>query len=559
MSELDKKYDAIVIGSGAAGSIAVKELTERGLEVLLLEAGRDLTEEDFVPPTGPKKFVMGLLLVPRMRAMLKGQHIQSLRSTFNEHVNHLLANDRENPYTMPFRHRYLWIRGRLLGGRLNTYGRALMRMSDLDFKAADHDGQGANWPITHAELAPYYDRVEEFIGVHGDLDGCDVIPDGKFIGPGFLTDAERHFKQVVESRWPGRRVIAWRYATPNLDRIPKGVVAARATGRLTTRTDAVVHRITLDDATGLANGVEFIDRVTKERHFVAADTVMLCASAIESVRIMLNSATAKHPHGIGNSSGLLGRFFMDQVPSVTMVTTPNFPGSQADTSAPADPFHGAAGGPFVPRFENVGDNRTPAYYRGFGFQGVLGRFPTDNPSDPGVGGFMGFGEMLPHYDNRITLSPRVKDAWGIPVAHVRCAVTRNERRMAAAQLRAIRDMVEAAGFEVSFSGSTSGLDSKDVWPGKSWLTRTVFRIGFPLSLSIGAAIHECGGARMGDDPRQSVLDPYNRVWDVPNVYVSDGACFVTGGSVGPTLTIMALSARAAESAAAEHARTHTNG
>ena len=225
-----KSFDVIVVGSGPAGSMAVKELTERGLEVLLLEAGRDLTDHDFDPADKSKKFVMGPSLLGRMKGIKAGQYIQSLRAVYAEQVNHLLVNDRENPYTMPWRDRFLWIRGRVLGGRLNTYGRVLMRMSDYDFKAASIDGQGADWPISYDELAPYYDRVEEFIGVYGNADGVATVPDGKCCGAPFLSLAELALKETVERRWPGRRVISWRYAAPNLDRVPKGIAAAKATG-----------------------------------------------------------------------------------------------------------------------------------------------------------------------------------------------------------------------------------------------------------------------------------------------------------------------------------------
>lgn len=545
-----KVYDVIVVGSGAAGSIAVKELTERGLDVLMLEAGRDLTPADFTPPDTPKAFVAGPGIMGRLRGILGGQHVQSMRGFYSEQVNHLLVNDRENPYSSPRDARFMWIRARILGGRLNTYGRVLNRMSDHDFKAAAADGQGADWPITYAELAPFYDSVEQTIGVYGDADGSDVIPDGTYVGKPMLTAPEQDLKRAVEGTWSDRKVISWRYAAPNPDRVPRGVVAARKTGRLTTRTDAVVSRVITDAVTGRATGVEFVDRVEKTTHVANADVVMLCAGAIESVRIMLNSKGVKHPNGLGNAHDLVGRYFMDQVPTMTFASIPGRTGWTPDTSAPADPFYAPAGGVFIPRYRNLGSPSTPGFFRGFSFQGAIGRFPTPEGT-PSVGGLMGFGEMLPHFDNRITLTKRT-DAWGLPTPHIRCAMTGNEEALAITQLKDVREMLETANFHVDFSGSTRGLDSKDFWKDKDPFTRLVFRFGFPMSMRIGASIHECGGARMGSDPATSVLNEHNQVWDAPNVFVTDGACFASAGSVGPTLTLMALSARAAAFIAQQH-------
>jgi choline dehydrogenase-like flavoprotein len=281
MKSIDRRFDAIVIGSGAAGSVAVKELTERGLDVLLLEAGRDLTEADFTPPPPKAPRPLGMDLDLRAKAMLAGQHRQARRSFFSETSNRFLISDRENPYSTPRGAPYLWIRGRILGGRLNAYGRVLQRMSDVDFKAASRDGYGADWPVSYADLERWYDHVEGILGVYGNKDGLSHPPDGKYVGPAMLTAVEEEFKDKVAERWPERKVIAWRYAAPNLGRVPVGVAAARPTGRLTTRTDAVVQRITVDERTALADGAVFTDRLTKRQHRVFADVVVLCASTIE--------------------------------------------------------------------------------------------------------------------------------------------------------------------------------------------------------------------------------------------------------------------------------------
>jgi len=549
----DKRFDVVVIGSGVAGSIAVKELTERGLDVLLLEAGRDITESDFKPtpevPPGP----LDMAIFPRAHAAVKkGQHIQSRRAMFTSGASPFLVNDVRNPYSTPRGDRFLWIRGRQLGGRLHTYGRCLMRMSDYDFQGKSFDDKGANWPVRYDDLAKYYDRVEEFIGVYGNPDDVPAIPDGHYVHSGKLTTAEQGFKAKVEVTWPERRVISWRYAAPNLHRVPLGILAARDTGRLTTYTDAIVQRITVDDQTGRATGAVYVDEKTRKQHTVTADVVMLCASTIESIRLLLNSGSDKHPNGLGNSSGLLGRYFMDQTPSLTVAKIPQYRGYEDDDSAPHDPSYSPAGGVFIPRFVNLAGTETSKFSRGFSFQGACARIPV--PQDhPAAGGLMGFGEMLPYLDNRITLHPRRKDAWGVPIARIRCVPGDNENRLLQEQVRTIREIFELNHYDLMFSGSSMGLDSKTVWPDRDPFSRLVFRMGFPRSIMLGSAIHECGGARMGADPATSVLNEHNQTWDVPNLFVTDGSAFASSGSVGPALTIMALTARAAEFIAEQHA------
>jgi choline dehydrogenase-like flavoprotein len=544
MTDLNKRYDALVIGSGATGSIAVKELTERGLEVLLLEAGRDITEADFVPQPAPLPQPMSIDLGPRIRATLKGQHRQSRRAMFQASKNPFLVNDLEAPYSTKGGD-FLWIRGRQLGGRLHSYGRVLLRNSDHTFKAATQDGQGEDWPISYADIAPYYDRVEEFIGVYGTEEKLENLPDGKYRGPSQLNTAEKHFKSVVENKWPERHVIPWRFAAPNLERVPVGIVAARATGRLTTRTDAVVTKINVDRKTGRADGATFVDRHTKQEHTVHADVVMLCASTIESVRLLLNSATDGHPNGLGNSSGTLGQYFMDQTPSLMFADDPQHTGfERIDIDIP-DPYYGPVGGVYIPRFENVSGITNPSFARGWSVQGVIGRLPVPE-THAGTAGLMGFGEMLPRRDNSISLHRRRKDRYGVPIPVIRLKTTENEHNLMRAQVAGLREMAEAAGYKVNFAGSALGLDSSKVWQDADPVRRTVFRLAFKKSMAMGAAIHECGGARMGSDPKTSVLNEHNQVWDVPNVFVTDSSCYVTNGGVGPTLTIMALTARAAE-------------
>ncbi len=547
-----KRYDALVVGSGAAGSIAVKELTERGLDVLLLEAGRDITEADFKPPPQTQPQAMGISLAARVNAGLRGQYVQARRAMFKSSTSPFLVNDWQHPYATEGDY-FLWIRGQQLGGRLHAYGRVLLRSSDHEFKAASYDGHGEDWPISYSDLEPYYARIEEFIGIYGTPEGLENLPDGKYCGTARLSAAEQEFKARVEGCWPDRHVIPWRYAAPNLHRIPLGILAARQTGRLTTRTDAVVRQITISPKTGRADGAIFVDRLAKTEHRVGADVVVLCASTIESVRLLLNSACQGHPNGLGNSSGLLGRYFMDQTPSLLFASAPDRHGyEQVDDSAPHDPFFPAAGGCYIPRFDNLDESSRRPFARGWAVQGTVGRIPTP-PDHPATVGLMGFGEMLPEFGNRITLDPKRTDRWGVPVPRIRITLGDNERALLRQQVRGTREMAEYCGYRVDFVGSTLGLDAGKVFPDRDPVSRAIFRWGFRKSLAIGAAIHECGGARMGNDPARSVLNEYNQSWDVPNLFVTDASCYVSTGAVGPTLTIMALTARACEHLAREHA------
>jgi choline dehydrogenase-like flavoprotein len=545
-----KHFDALVIGSGAAGSFAAKELTQRGLEVLLLEAGPDVTEDSFKVHSDQQQ--KGINIKARAIAFLKGQYIQARIGFFSDQFKQFFVNDWKNPYTTPREDFYLWIRGRQLGGRLHLYGRVLLRMSDIDFKAASKDGYGDDWPISYADIAPYYEQVEEFMGVYGSQDNVRNLPDGKYCKTPKLTAVERSFKSTIEAKWPERSVISWRYAAPNLKRVPRPILAAKETGRLTIRTDAIVKRISVDPTTGRATGAEFIDRLTKESQTVSANVVVLCASTIESVRLLLNSASPKHPNGLANSTGLLGHYFMDQCPSQVYGTVPGTNGWELDDAAPQDPFYTPAGGVYIPRFQNLETVTNPKFCRGFAFQGAIGRgyVPDDSQA---IFGIMGFGETLPQYENCISINSKRRDAWGIPIPHIKCHLSQNEREMLREQVRSIQEMVHACGYKIIFSGSTLGLeDEKNVFPDADWFSRFMFRKSFRKSLAVGAAIHECGGARMGNDPTKSVLNSYNQCWDVKNLFVTDGSCFPSSGTVGPALTIMALTVRACEYIAKEY-------
>ncbi|WP_079731654.1 GMC oxidoreductase [Novosphingobium mathurense] len=543
---MDKTFDVVVIGSGASGSFAAKELTERGLDVLVLEAGRAITEQDFPSDfAGPKE--KGIQLWARARAAVTGQPIQSKVAFYGQQQRHLFVRDSDHPYSTPPGKPFLWIRGKQLGGRLHTFGRVLLRWSDTDFKAASRDGYGDDWPISYSDVNPYYSKVEELLEVRGCPAGIPNVPDGNFAGPSKLTAAEADFKEKTETHWPERKSISWRYMPPNIKRVPRPILAAQDTGRLTVRSDAIVRRVLTDPTTGKATGAEFIDRQTREIEVVHAAAIMVCASPIESVRLLLNSAGGKHPNGIGNSSGMLGRCFMDQVPNLIMGTIPDRKGNEIDDTLPPDPFYGITGGIYIPRWENVSSITNSEFLRGFGYQGTAGRLFT-SPDKPAKFAFMGFGEMLAHRDNRISLHPTRKDKWGIPIPHIDVEMRKNELAMLRAQSRAALEMAQNAGLDTEFVGSCLGIEEhgRGAFPDADWFSRWLVRLNFKSSMSIGAAIHESGGARMGDDPATSVVNSQNQCWDVPNLFITDASTFPTSGCAGTTLTVMALSMRAGE-------------
>jgi len=554
----DKKYDAIVVGSGATGGFAAKELSERGLEVLVLEAGPELDEALF--HKGAQMKAIGSM--SRVRAALAGQHVQARASFFSPDKGFLFVNDWKNPYTCAPDDFYLWIRGRNVGGRFLSWGRVALRMSDYDFKAASRDGIGEDWPIRYDDLVPYYDQVEKFLGIAGTTEGIRNLPDGKYAATAGLGRVERQLKETVESRWPERKVIPWRYVTADATpadaskakRTTSPLAAAARTGRMELRPNAIAKQISIDPATGKATGVAYVDANTRQLRNVSANVVVICASTIESIRLLLNSACVKHPDGVGNSSGLLGRYFMDQIPCLVFGSVPGserFGFEIVDGTSPADNH----GGIYIPRFQNLDRKDYPQFARGFNIQGMAGRgyVPEGHPA---MFGFMGQGEMLPYYENRVTVNHKKKDVWGVPVPHIELSMRENERKMLRCELDTIKEMVQAAGWSVDFAASLLGLDDPDkVLPNATRFERFMFRRSFRKSMALGAAIHECGGARMGDDPGKSVLNAYNQCWDAKNIFVTDSSCFVTNGTCGPTLTTMALTMRACEYIAKEYGRT----
>ncbi|ARO15939.1 oxidoreductase protein (plasmid) [Ketogulonicigenium robustum] len=528
-------YDVIVVGSGAAGSFAAKELTAQGLRTLVLEAGRPISAKDFDP--AKKSPVSDINIWERAGATLKGQPVQARAAFFANRMAHFFVNDRQNPYTTPKDAPFLWIRGRQTGGRLHSFGRVLLRWTDDDFRTATRTGQGKDWPISYADLAPYYTEVEETLGLYGRTEGIETFPDGSYSHQALYSPPEEAFKETVEARFPGRRVTTWRYIAP--ERMPRQLQAAMDTGLLTIVNNAVVDRVITDPASGHATGVEYIDAETRQRSTVQAKAVVLCASPIESVRLMLNSASERHPQGLGNSSGALGRYFMDQLPCLAVGDMPSATGTFLDTAAPHDEFYNPSGGIFIPRFDHGTSPRGD-----YCFQGSIGRYGAAD--QPARLSFFGFGMMQPSPDNRVTLDKTKRDAWGIPAAHVRCVMGEDDKMHLRAQIAALRQTVEGAGGRFEFIGSPLGLEEfgKGAYPDADPFSRFVFRKWFGKTMIMGAAIHETGGARMGDNPADSVLNAHNQSWDVPNLYVTDASAFVSSGVTGTTLTLMALTVRA---------------
>lgn len=521
MSSANETFDAIVVGLGAAGCFAAKELTESGLRVAAIDAGRLLDAADLPRDIAPAS-ILGKFSPWRHR-------VQSRSVSFHPRIEHLYVDDRANPYRTRGGDPFLWIRGRQVGGRLHTWARMALRLSDADFQRVRADGFGAPWPIGLGELAPHYDAVEEFCGLRGAHDCIATLPDGRLREVTTLGPAARLFAERVEARWPKRRVIPPRVLMQDIEPVPAPLRAALATGRLTLVPDAPVARIVAEG--DRAVGVEIVDTAAHRTSVIRADRVFLCASSIESVRILLNSGRAGHAGGIGNRHGMLGRYVLDHNFVVGTGPTPDeyrarIGAGVTRASSPLD--LGSDIDFYVPDFSATLDDRR--FVRGFAIQGRI------FPDQWGMGVF---GEMLPHHRNRVTLARR-RDAFGIPTVNIRVRRRDNDRRMIATMKRELTNLADAAGLPIAmpFPSLFRSLLWKAVGP----------EVGV---MHLGVAIHETGGARMGDDPETSVVDPHNRVWDMPNVYVTDGACFPSTGCQNPTLTIMALTVRACRLAVAE--------
>jgi choline dehydrogenase-like flavoprotein len=528
------KFDVIVIGSGAAGGWVAKECAERGLKTLILEAGRALdARADFPPPAheGGSR----VSIATRVTSILKGQKVQARCMSFTPQTAHLFINDRKNPYSTGKGSRFNWYRSRQLGGRMHLWGRNALRISDHDLKAADADGFGDNWPVSYADLDPWYGHVERFLGVTGEAAHIENLPDGDYSGPHPLTRAERDLLAAMAQKWPDRPATTCRIIHHMTDRRTPTIKAALESGRAELRTNAVVTRIETDPATGLATGVTYKDTTTGAVHTVTARTVAVAASTIESVRLLQLSDSPRHPRGLGNSSGNLGRYLADHLMVFRAGTLPAIEGMGQGH----DPYDfGQQSGIYIPSFRNRTGNDGLGFLRGYSLLGSVGRL------EPGWF-FMAIGEVLPRADNRVELDRGTRDALGIPVPKVTLTHGDNERAMISDMQKVLKNLSDSFGLPDDLLGR------------ESLLARIAYKIAGPLvytpegALVPGSSIHETGGACMGDDPSRHVLNRDNQVFDAPNVYVTDSAAFPTNPFHNPGLTIMALSARAGARIAAD--------
>lgn len=561
LSSSQTKFDALVVGSGASGGWVAKELTEQGLRVLMLEAGpprvptRDFTEHLWPYQLRHRGF-------GDKKKLLEDQPVQRLCYACDEYSHQFFVNDHENPYTFPEDKPFMYIRGRQVGGRTFCWARVSYRLSDFEFKAASRDGYGQDWPISYRDLEPYYDKVESFIGVSGSYEKLPQLPDGKFLPAMALSCGEMLAKGVIEKKF-GWRMIPDR--TANLtaplngrpvchycDQCQRGcytasyfnspsvtLPAAARTGRFTLVSDAVVSHLLMDEQ-GKAAGVAYIDRITHKAREARAKVIVLAAGALESTRILLNSTSRRFSNGVGNSNGVLGHYLMDHF------TVEGAHGVLPTLKSAKRETEGRPCGFIIPKYMNTlapyanknflrgyyfgGDGRQSLYGHAFSIPGFGRELRRKVRQEiPYHFGIYAQGECLPRYENHVKLDPEKKDAWNIPVLHVSASYGENEQVMAKAMRQDLGNILDELKLENP--------------------------VGPKSELSVfGKNIHECGTARMGNDPKTSVLNRFNQVHDVKNLFVTDAASFVTQGCSEPTLTIMALSARASDYIAHEYRR-----
>ncbi len=554
MQQQVEQFDAIVVGSGISGGWAAKELTERGLRVLLLERGKSVQHQKDYPNArkGPWEYPHR---AGRSREMIDAYPVLRRDYPLNEKNLDWWVNEKESPYTEV--KRFDWYRGYQLGGRSLTWGRQSYRLSDLDFEANAKEGVAIDWPVRYADIAPWYDHVERHAGVSGSIEGLPQLPDGQFQPAMPLNCAEEIVAGRIAKRFQNRRMIPGRAANltqplPGRGRCqyrnacalgcPSGsyfstqastLPFAMATGRLTLKTGAIVTDVVYDANRKRASGVRVMDANTNATTEYRSRVVFLCASTLNSTWLLMRSATDVWPGGLGSSSGELGHNLMDHHFRCGASGT-------VDELNDRSVYGRRPNGFYIPRFRNLfGDRRE--YLRGFGYQGSasrqgwqraiaelgIGAAFKDEVATPGpwrIGG-TGFGEMLPNHANKITLDPEKKDKWGLPVLAVDCATGENERLMRVDMMNDMAEMLEAAGVK------NVRINDDGYFP--------------------AMGIHEMGTARMGRDPKTSVLNSHNQVWDCPNVFVTDGSFMTSSAAHNPSLGYMAFTARASAFAVEE--------
>ena len=552
-------FDAIVVGSGISGGWAAKELTEKGLKVALIERGKNTVHgKDYA---GEGKAPWDLLYHGKIpEDTLNNEYfIQQQNYALNQSTKHFFVNDKENPYKTEPDKPFSWIRGYQLGGRSLLWYRQSYRWSEMDFSANKKDGYGVDWPIRYKDIASWYDYVETFAGISGSKEDLPQLPDGKFLPPMEMNCVELEVKKHIENKYPGRKMIIGRCAhltKPTKEHLELGrgqcqsrdecergcsfgayfsslsatLPAARRTSNLTILTDSIAHSVEYDKKNNRATGINIINSKTKNYSRINARIIFLCASTLGTTQIMLNSKSESFPDGIANSSGTLGHYLMDHI--FESGANGVFPGFQDKYFKGRRP-----NGIYIPRYHNI-ENNDERFLRGFGFQGGgkrpgwkrgnsikgIGVDLKEQLKKPGPWTFSlgGFGEMLPDKRNKVWLDESQKDKWGIPILNIECILRENEKKMLKVMAEDAKEMLE-----------TSGLVDVETYNN---------------SAPPGLAIHEMGTARMGHDPKTSVLNKYNQCHDVPNLFLTDGSCMTSSACQNPSLTYMALTARASASA-----------
>lgn len=546
-------YDAIVVGSGISGGWAAKELSEKGLKTLLLERGRNVEHIKDYPTANlnPWQFKY------RQRANLKTQAKQPIQSkcyAFNNSTQHFWVDDIENPYTQV--KAFDWLRGYQVGGRSLMWGRQCYRFSDLDFEANLKDGYGIDWPIRYKNIAPWYSYVEAFVGVSGQAEGLAHLPDGDFLPAMEMNCVEKHASEKVKKHFKDRIITIGRaaHATRNINGrlchyrslcergCPHGgyfssnsatLPAAFATGNLTLRPHSIVTEVLYDDNNQTASGVRVLDETSMESEEFYAKIIFLNASTLGTTHILLNSVSTAFPNGLGNGSEQIGHNLMDHHYGVGASGT--FEGFEDQYIYGRRP-----NGIYIPRFRNIDDKtRRNDYLRGFGYQGGaargrgvggpmgIGAKFKESKTKPGswTMGLWSWGEHLPYYENKVTLNHAETDKYGLPTLNIDCEFKENELAMRKDMKESAMEMLDVAGF--------TNIQGADNMPPP------------------GNCIHEMGTARMGHSPKTSVLNRWNQMHEVKNVFITDGSAMTSSACVNPSITYMALTARAADYAVKE--------
>jgi choline dehydrogenase-like flavoprotein len=553
-------FDAIVVGSGITGGWAAKVLAESGLKVLMLERGRRIEHGRYYVGEHMPPWQVPFRGKPLRELYARDYAVQSRVYAFDETTRHFWMNDRENPYITDERRPFQWVRANVLGGRSLLWGRQVYRWSDLDFEANLRDGHGVDWPIRYRDLAPWYAEVERFIGVSGQREGLAQLPDGEFMPPMALNVVELEAKRRIEASFTGRRLTIGRVAVLTQPHDGRGAChycgpchrgcsvgayfsslsstlpAALRTGNLEIVCDAVVEKVEYDAQTKRATVVRVVDTATKETRSYSARMIFMCASTVGTLQVLLNSRSEAFPAGLANRSGVLGRYLMDHTSDTSVYGVVRGFDDRYDAGARPN-------GIYVPRFRNLsGTDADADFLRGYGYQGGAYRMDWRVMAlrTPGFGagfkeslrrpgpwifGLNAYGECLPYARNRIELDARKRDRYGIPLVKATFAFGANEERQRRDSIRQARAMLGALGVEPA---------SQNVYDGEH---------------RGGDAIHEMGGARMGHDPATSVLNAWNQAHDVANLFVTDGACMTSSSCVNPSMTYMAITARAASRAA----------